>query len=124
MRVPVLTAAICSAVLNGHVAVAQDYTLTLTGQCPGRICMEWSGATPNHRQGVVIASRLGRTIIPTGGCAGTELGIQDNLWLVYVIGTESGEGKRYGNAGSHPCGWQMQLVESRTCRVSNTAQFP
>lgn len=101
-----------------------DYTLSVSGQCPGLVTIEWEGARPHRSQGVILGSRLGAYSIPTGRCAGTILGIESNVWLMYVISTENGGGRRRAMAGSHPCAWYLQLIEGDSCRLSNPAQIP
>lgn len=104
-------------------AGASEYTLTITGNCPGQIIFAWSGATPNRRQGVVYGEEEGRTLIPTGVCAGTMLGVARNAFLVSVIGTRDGAGTILLAAGNCLGGF-AQLIENRTCRTSNVAPIP
>lgn len=105
-------------------AAMSDYTLRVSGQCPGLVTIEWEGAKPHRSQGVILGSHPGAYTIPTGRCAGTVLGIEGNLWLMYVITTENGSGQRRAAAGSHPCHWMLQLIEGDSCRLSNPAQIP
>ena len=105
-------------------ASAADYTLTITGQCPGVATIEWGGATPNRVQGVVLGRRTGRTVIPSGQCAGTVLGLEGGAFLRSVIPTETGSGRRSFTMGSCCCANYLQLVESGSCNTSNVAQLP
>lgn len=109
---------------HGAAARLSDYTLTVTGQCPGLVTIEWSGATPNHRQGTVIARQRGSTTIPSGGCQGTVLGLQQSVWLTHVFGTDKGFGTHSGWMAAGYCRWFIQLVEGATCHTSNVAQLP
>lgn len=110
--------------VNRSTAHLSDYTLTITGQCPGRAAIHWSGATPNRGQGIVFGLDRGKTVIPMGQCEGTVLGLQRGVWLVNVISTQSGEGDQSFNMGSCCCALFLQLVESGSCNVSNVAQLP
>ncbi len=111
-----------TGILTG--AAEPAYTLTITGMCPGVVYFTWGGARPNRAQGVILAQRLGAYTIPTGQCAGTVLGVEGGVQLAAVIPTEAGTGKRWFIAGSHPCAWQLQLIEGGSCRLSNPAQIP
>lgn len=112
--------------INGVIMGTAEggYTLTITGQCPGVATIEWGGATPNRAQGVVLARRTGRTVIPSGQCAGTVLGLEGGVHLRSVIGTRSGSGKLSFAMGSCCCANFLQLVESGSCNTSNVAQLP
>jgi len=106
----------------GRCAAAQspEYTVSVSGWCPGRVTLEWSGAIPNRRQGVVFSRQEGQTIIPEGVCKGTILGIAQPVFLMRVIGTGEGSGA-ITVLGQSFCGGFVQLVESGTCRTSNVA---
>lgn len=109
---------------DGAAARMSDYTLTISGSCPGRISLEWSGALPDGRQAIVYGAETGKTVIPHGPCQGTVLGLGGYVAIVNIIGTGSGEGVVYGNMGSGRCGVYCQFVELGTCRPSNVAQTP
>lgn len=100
------------------------YSLSISGQCPGQITVNWSGATPNRQQGIVFGQSQGNTTIPGGVCQGTVLGIQGGVQLVRTIGTGSGSGSTSGNAGTAACRRFLQLVEAPSCNTSNVAQIP
>lgn len=113
-----------SAAADGDEAgVMSEYTLTITGNCPGQIVFAWSGATPNLAQGVVYGEQKGRTVIPTGVCAGTVLGLDGWVELSIVISTRDGSGS-YNLIAGNNCRFYVQLIENRTCRTSNVAPMP
>ncbi len=119
-----MTSSAPSAAAHGDEAgLMSEYTLIITGNCPGQIVFAWSGATPNRRQGVVYGEEEGRTFIPTGVCAGTTLGVAREVFLVSVIGTRDGTGTILLAAGNCIGGF-AQLVENHTCRTSNVARVP
>lgn len=100
------------------------YTVALSGTCPGRVRLEWSGAEPDRRQGILFAFETGNYTIPTGLCHGTELGLgTNNLRLYHVLGTGSGSGAINGNTG-YQCGGYVQLITVPSCATSNVAQVP
>lgn len=101
---------------------AVGYRLSVSGECPGVLTLNWRGATPNRTQGIVFGASQGNTTIPSGVCQGTVLGIQGQVRLVNTIGTgATGEGSVSGPAGTAACGHFLQLVEAPSCLVSNVA---
>jgi len=100
------------------------YTLRLSGRCPGTLTVSWNNATPSRQQGIVFGNNQGTTTIPTGACAGTQLGVQGSVRLVNTVGTGSGSGSVNGQAGTAACGHYLQLVESGSCNTSNVARIP
>lgn len=100
------------------------YILRVGGDCPGRVTIDWAGATPNVQQGIVFGQREGSTTIPNGACQGTVLGIAGSVRLVNVIGTGNGSGSSGGNAGTGACGGKLQLVEGGSCNTSNVGTIP
>lgn len=107
---------------------ASEYALRVTGQCPGRLTVLWSGADANAQQALVIGNNLGSTTIPSAfPCSGTVLGVQGGVMMVDPPGffsTRTGEGRIDGNAGSGACGKYLQLVHGGTCETSNVVQIP
>ncbi|MCC6910259.1 MAG: hypothetical protein IT430_20185 [Phycisphaerales bacterium] len=104
--------------------VSGRYNLNVSGQCPGTVTVRWSGATPSQQQGLVFGADQGSTIIPTGPCQGTMLGVQGQVRLVNTFGTGNGAGTISGLAGTSACGHFLQLVESGSCNTSNVRQIP
>ena len=101
-----------------------NYTLDVTGTCPGTVNVAWSNAAPNTQQGIVFGNNLGNTTIPTGPCQGTTLGIAGSVRLVQTIGTGSGSGSVNGQANAGACGHYLQLVQGGSCITSNPDQIP
>jgi len=115
--------AVCDAAMGAVSAVSGEYRLNVTGLCPGSITIEWSGASPNGRQGILVGRAEGKFTIPEGVCEGTALGITDNVALAIVISTRDGSGAVSGTGGQ-VCRRPMQLIEGGTCRTSNVARMP
>jgi len=105
-------------------AQAPEYTATVTGLCPGRMTLEWSGARPNRRQAILLSLHRGQWTIPGGACQGTVLGLGEYVWLMAIVRTRDGNGLVRIVTGSGLCGGFVQLVESGTCRTSNVARVP
>lgn len=101
-----------------------NYTLDVTGTCPGTVTVAWSNADPNVQQGIVFGTRLGNTTIPGGVCQGTVLGIAGSVRLVQTVNSGSGSGSVNGQANSGACGGYLQLVQASNCAISNPDQVP
>lgn len=115
----------------GTLTVEQNvggYRLRVSGTCPGRVTVEWSGGTPNNQQGLVFGANQGNTVIPTNQpCSGTVLGVSGQVRLVDppgLFGNQGGAGSISGSAGTAACNGYLQLVEGGTCQTSNVAQLP
>lgn len=111
----------------GITFVSTGFRLSVTGSCPGRVSVAWSGGTPASQQGLVFGLRSGSTTIPSGPCQGTVLGLSGQVRLVSppgIFGNQGGSGSISGQAGPGACGGFLQLVEGGTCRTSNVAQIP
>ncbi len=102
------------------------YTCDITGQCPGNITVNWSGAQPSKTQGIVFASNTGSFRLNSGACAGTQLGLGTrNLQLVRTLGTGNGSGSIGRAINSGACGGFVQLVTvASPCETSSVGQIP
>ncbi len=102
--------------------------LRISGTCPGRVTVSWSGATPSRPMGIVFASSTGNFTIPGGLCGGTQLGLSSNgLQLVYTGNTGSnGSGQVSSNAGTPACRKYLQMViaDGSPCNTTNVVQIP
>lgn len=95
--------------------------LSLSGNCPGTITADVTGATPGGFVGFVYAFGTGNFVIPGGVCAGTELGL-DNTTTLAGVATANGAGEASlsGNVPSGACGNVfIQAVDASTCSTSN-----
>lgn len=101
------------------------YTLALSGDCPGTVRLEWSGADANRQQGIVFARNTGNFVIPNGPCQGTQLGLGTNqLQLFNIISTGSGSGSVNAQANQGACRGFVQLIQTHSCVTSNIGQVP
>lgn len=96
------------------------FLISLSGPCPGQKTLSWSGAGAGQ-MGIVIGNSLGAFNIPSGPCQGTQLGIQGNLMLYNIIGTQGGQGQVSANVGNAACGKYIQCIKTDDCSTSNAA---
>ncbi len=103
------------------------FRLTIVGDCPGRVSMQWANATPERQMGVVYARNTGNFLVPRGQCSGTRLGLgASQLQLVATLPTGNGNGQVGSTIGTGVCGGYVQLVvaDGQPCATSNVAQLP
>ncbi len=115
-----------SAAAHGEEAdLMSEYTVTVSGVCPGRITLEWSVATPHRWQGILTSRYRGQWRIPVGQCRGTVLGLDERVTLMKIIPTGEGSGSvsATGSFGG-TCRADVQLVEGVSCNTSNVALLP
>lgn len=104
-----------------------DIALRIGGNCPGRIDIETTNATPNSNVAIVYAFGTGSVKIPNGVCAGTELGLNQTVRLAALVKAD-GNGRavlsRTVPAGA--CGGRVfiQALDVATCTASNVVQTP
>lgn len=100
----------------------------VSGSCPGRITVQWSGATPGRPMGIILANSLGSFTVPGGPCGGTQLGLSGSgIQLVYTGNTgANGNGQLNSSVGTGACRkyLQMAVVDGNPCDTSNVAQIP
>ncbi len=102
------------------------FSLGVSGQCPGSVTVNWSGAQPSSTVALIFANNTGSFVIPFGPCRGTVLGLGSrNIRLVNTFPAGSnGSGSRSGQAGSSACRGYLQMHDIPNCTVSNVAQLP
>lgn len=96
------------------------FRITLTGDCPGRKTLAWSGAG-SGQMGILLGNSQGTFTIPGGPCQGTQLGISGGITLYTVIGTMGGEGQVSATVGTGACGKFVQCIKTDDCTTSNVA---
>lgn len=103
-------------------------SIRISGQCPGRVTVAWSNATPGRPMGILFANSTGSFVIPGGVCAGTQTGLSSaGLQLVFSGSTgPNGSGQVSANAGTPACRrfLQMVIADGSPCATSNVAQIP
>lgn len=103
--------------------------LSLAGECPGTITLEWQGGKPNGRLALLHAAARGQATIPAGQpCTGTRLGLAaDQLRVVTTLNAgREGRGRAQGSVSVESCGTHLQLLalSAPTCATSNVATIP
>lgn len=123
-------AAIMALTIAMPLASAGDLTLEVSGDCPGRLALRWSGAEPNRPLAIIFGRVLGAYRVAGYPCSGTELGLgEPGLRLVIVVSTRStGSGSVSGQSQSEHCGGYLQLMVANStgtpCQTSNVVQVP
>jgi len=107
---------------------AGDVTLEVSGECPGRVVLQWSEAEPDRPMGIFYGPREGETTLPGDHCGGTRLGIAGGVYLVAIRRSGlDGSGSVEGGAIRRICGGYLQLVvwnSQGPCETSNVAHLP
>jgi len=104
-----------------------DITVSVGGNCPGRLIVEAMSATPGSKVAFVYAFGAGSVIIPNGVCAGTELGLDGSVLLAaQVTADASGTAVLSRNVPAGACGGHVfiQAIDLDTCTPSNVVQTP
>jgi len=96
-----------------------DAELDIVGGCPGAVTITASNVTPGARVGFAWGTSLGNTTIPTGSCAGTNLGIAGAQLLTTVTADGSGNAVLSSTAPSAACGNFLQALDVSNCEATN-----
>ena len=84
--------------------------LSLFGACPGTVSLELSNATPNGRLGLGWGTSEGSVTLPSGPCAGTEIGLADPTLLMVLTADPEGNISFDQNVGAGACGLLLQAL--------------
>lgn len=100
-------------------------SLRVSGSCPGSMTFDASGATPGGAVAYIYAFGAGNVVIPSGPCAGTELGLNATAQLG---GTETanaaGEATLTTNVPAAACGRVfVQALDVSSCTPSNVSEI-
>lgn len=110
------------AVAVDYVESASGLTISSTGECPGVV--EVSVSTPEPLQDFVLfVGSEGTSVIPSGNCAGTELGLGIARQWRKLRTDQNGETSFSGTLGRPWCGRSIQAL-ARSCDTSNVEQLP
>lgn len=94
------------------------------GTCPGAMTYKASGASAGDNVALVFAASTGNFTIPSGACAGTQLGLGSAG--IQLVGTTSANGAGVatfsGNAPPAACNRFLQAVNLNGCATSNVVQ--
>lgn len=95
-------------------------SLSITGTCPGQVQLDVTGATSGGTVAFVYASGPGSVTIPSGVCAGTQLGLNASARLINTVTADgNGDATLVGNAPAVACGGVVQALDVSTCTTTN-----
>ncbi len=97
--------------------------LSILGSCPGELSVSVIGTTPAGRVVLVGAQSEGVTAIPSGPCAGTELGLSAPRVFFDGTATSGGDLLLRPEVGDATCGRLVQAVDLGTCMTSPVAEI-
>ncbi|MFW5653482.1 MAG: hypothetical protein ACOC0P_05505 [Planctomycetota bacterium] len=98
--------------------------LAVSGNCPGNVTLDVSGATPNENVAFIFAFGTGNVTIPSGICQGTQLGLDGTAQLVGTATADAnGNAQFTGFAPNIACRGFLQALDLTTCTPSNVGQF-
>lgn len=130
MRSEILAAASAALVcLAGASGAEAQVILSLEGECPGRLTIEWRGSNSDRRAALAFSRAEGQFLLPAGPCQGTLLGLSSSHGFrdvrVFRTGPE-GRGRLTGQANLAACGGYLQMIvaDGRPCSTSNVVQIP
>jgi len=105
---------------HGYGRSGGGFTIRLSGPCPGQKTFAWSGAG-SGQMGIIIGNGPGNFTLPSGPCAGTQLGLSGpgGLSLYNIIGTQGGSGRLTTIVGTPACGKWIQCIKTNDCTTSN-----
>lgn len=125
-----LLAAVVAAVacLGAARGACAQVVISIQGDCPGRVTLQWSGARPERPCALAFAENEGQFLISWGPCWGVRLGLgTHNLRALAFFRTGAGgSGRAAGNASSQMCGGYLQMIvwDGTPCATSNVVQIP
>ncbi|HEX9792814.1 MAG TPA: hypothetical protein VGC54_02415 [Planctomycetota bacterium] len=107
----------------GLGAIVPDFSLTITGPCPGSVTVDVSGATPSGSVAFATALGTGSFVIPGGfPCAGTVLGLSSAGITHRTTRTADAAGNISfpATAPAGACGRLfVQAIDLTTCATTN-----
>ena len=104
-----------------NIVVGGGFQLDVNATCPGggATTIRWTGASASGRVALVRANNVGAFTIPSGGCAGTQLGVSGGVSLIGVYtSTPGGNGNLSVTIPAGGCGKKLQAVDLDTCATS------
>lgn len=88
-----------------------------SGSCPGPQSLLATGASPGG-QVVFLVGAPGPASVPSGPCAGTEIGLQAVRTVRVATADAAGRATLSGTTRAAACGLRVQAVDLATCHVS------
>jgi hypothetical protein len=107
-----------------NIVVGGGFQLDVDATCPGggAASLRWTGASPNGRVALVRANSTGSFTVPSGGCAGTRLGLSGGVSLIGIYtSTAAGNGNLSFTLPAGACGKKVQALDLDTCTTSGVS---
>lgn len=103
---------------------AGNFTLEVSGSCPGTVTVDVRDGTPRGRFALIAGPNNGSVTVPPGPCAGTGLHIA-NPQLIGIFPLNAAGDARLGQAvGAGTCGILVQALDVSSCAASIVGQLP
>ena len=96
--------------------------ISSVGTCPGPVTITVNGLTAGGQVAFVRANATGSFTVPSGACAGTNLGLNAPQLLTTMMVPPGGTLTIPANLGAGQCTKYFQAVDLSTCQVSNVWQ--
>lgn len=107
-----------------YLFVRVEPRLSVTGLCPGSVTLRLTGATPNRSVGLLWGTAAGSTPVPSGPCAGTELGLADPALAGVRLADRDGALSFTRPLGAGQCDRLLQVLDATTCQLSEVVALP
>jgi hypothetical protein len=105
-----------------NIGVGGGFQLDVNATCPGggATTIRWTGASGSGRVALARANNVGTFTIPSGGCAGTQLGLSGGVALIGIYtSTPAGNGNLSVTIPAGGCGKKLQAIDLDTCATSS-----
>jgi hypothetical protein len=106
------------------IRVEEAPSIALGGTCPSAVTVAARSFTPSGTVAIVAANGPGAVVVPSGPCAGTQLGLSSSgLQLLKIVTANAAGQINYAGAVGPICGKTIQFVDMTTCTPSNVDTF-
>ena len=114
-----------STLVLGIALAGGTPTLELSGTCPGTVSLQAGGLTPGGAVVVAWADLVGSTAVPSGACAGLEVGLAAAEPVLFATASPAGTLSFVDVAAGAPlCGKLLRVLDVESCGLTNIAQLP
>jgi len=113
-----------SALVIGPNNQTGEPLLNVAGSCPGDAAAAIENLTPSSDVTVFRGTGPGQSSIPSGPCAGVDLGIANAELIATFPADQDGAFRAEPQLGAPICGAFVQAVDLSTCDLSNAVELP
>jgi len=113
-----------SALVIGPNNQTGEPLLNVAGSCPGDAAAAIENLTPSSDVTVFRGTGPGQSSIPSGPCAGVDLGIANAELIATFPADQDGAFRAEPQLGAPICGAFVQAVDLSTCDLSNVVELP